>query len=288
MRWTSWLAPLAGLALVAALVAQTRSSGPAESAVLADTKLTPTRIVAEGRLAAYPGAEVTVAAEVTGIVAGMLFAEKDTVERGDLLAQLRADDLLAELRAADARVGEAEAEIRLAESELDRAERLFAEGVDTAARRDRARRDLDVARARRTTARAEVARLEADVDKHRVASPITGTVLRRFVDPGEAVESGQPILVVADLARLRIESEVDEYDAGRVALGARVTISAEGYDGERWAGVVEEIPDAVTGRVLRPQDPGRPSDTRILLVKVRLEEPTPLKLGQRVEVEIGG
>jgi len=288
MRWTSWLAPLAGLALVAALVAQTRSSGPAESAVLADTKLTPTRIVAEGRLAAYPGAEVTVAAEVTGIVAGMLFAEKDTVERGDLLAQLRADDLLAELRAADARVGEAEAEIRLAESELDRAERLFAEGVDTAARRDRARRDLDVARARRTTARAEVARLEADVDKHRVASPITGTVLRRFVDPGEAVESGQPILVVADLARLRIESEVDEYDAGRVALGARVTISAEGYDGERWAGVVEEIPDAVTGRVLRPQDPGRPSDTRILLVKVRLEEPTPLKLGQRVEVEIEG
>ena len=35
-----------------------------------------------------------------------------------------------------------------------------------------------------------------------------------------------------------------------------------------------------------PQDPGKPSDTRVLLVKVKLAEPTPLKLGQRVLVEI--
>lgn len=288
MRWTYWIAPAAGIALVAALVAQTRGASTAESATLAGAPPAPTRILAEGRLAAYPGAEVTVAAEVSGIVAGMLFAEKNAVERGDLLAQLRADDLLADLRAAEARVGETEAEIRLAESELERAEALYAEGVDTAARRDRSRRDLDVARARRATARAEVARLEADLDKHRVTSPLGGTVLRRFVDPGEAVEAGQPILTVADLGRLRIESEVDEYDAGRVALGARVAITAEGYDGASWSGVVEEIPDAVTGRVLKPQDPGRPSDTRILLVKIRLDEPTPLKLGQRVEVVIEG
>ena len=39
-------------------------------------------------------------------------------------------------------------------------------------------------------------------------------------------------------------------------------------------------------RRLKPQDPGRPSDTRVLLVKVALDEKTPLKLGQRVEVEI--
>ena len=41
-------------------------------------------------------------------------------------------------------------------------------------------------------------------------------------------------------------------------------------------------------RRLKPQDPCRPSDTRALLVKIALAETTPLKLGQRVEVTIGG
>ena len=53
-----------------------------------------------------------------------------------------------------------------------------------------------------------------------------------------------------------------------------------------WCAPPEEIPDAVSARQLRPQDPGRPSDTRVLLVKVAAREPLPLKLGQRAEVEI--
>jgi hypothetical protein len=53
-----------------------------------------------------------------------------------------------------------------------------------------------------------------------------------------------------------------------------------------WRGTVEEIPDQVVPRRIRPEDPGRPTDTRILAVKIALAGPTPLKLGQRVEVEI--
>ena len=53
---------------------------------------------------------------------------------------------------------------------------------------------------------------------------------------------------------------------------------------EAKARVVEA--DAVVGRRLEPQDPGKPEDTRLLLVKVALLEPTPLRLGQRVEIGI--
>jgi HlyD family secretion protein len=88
------------------------------------------------------------------------------------------------------------------------------------------------------------------------------------------------------LARVRVEAEVDEYDTARVALGARVAIIAEGYTDASWRGTIEEIPDTVVGRRIRPEDPGRPIDARVLPVKIALGEPTPLKLGQRVEVEI--
>jgi hypothetical protein len=57
-----------------------------------------------------------------------------------------------------------------------------------------------------------------------------------------------------------------------------VTITAEGYPGRSWKGRVEEIPDSVTLRRLKPQDPSRPTDTRILAVKVAFAETTPRSL----------
>ena len=43
---------------------------------------------------------------------------------------------------------------------------------------------------------------------------------------------------------------------------------------------------AVTGRRLKPQDPGKPTDTRVLLAKIAFDGRAPLKLGRRVELEI--
>ena len=63
---------------------------------------------------------------------------------------------------------------------------------------------------------------------------------------------------MADLKRVRVEAEVDEFDVGGMALGAAVKISAEGFPQVAWRGRVEEIPDVVVGRRLRPEDPGRP------------------------------
>ncbi len=284
---------VAGLAAVGLFALQIRGvsanqAPTAAPATLVNSGATATRVVAEGRLTTYPGAEVLVGSEVAGTIVSLPVAEKQRLRKGELVALLRADDLAAQLAEARARVVECEAEIRLAEAERDRAESLYAQKVDTASRRDKAVRDLEVSNARRTTALAAVTRLEAEIAKRRIVAPIDGVVIVRHVDSGEAIEARAGIVTIADLAQVRIEAEVDEFDAGKLVVGSAVAIAAEGYDGRRWRGTVEEIPDSVQGRRLKPQDPGKPADTRVLLVKIRLEEPTPLKLGQRVEVEIGG
>ncbi len=92
-------------------------------------------------------------------------------------------------------------------------------------------------------------------------------------------------MTIADLGRLRVEAEVDEFDIARISRGARAVITAEGHSAAQWRATVEQIPDVVTGRRLRPQDPGRPIDARVLAVKVAFGEATPLKLGQKVDVE---
>lgn len=286
-RIRRYLLPAVGVVLVTAAAVQSRVAAP-EPAVPEVVSPAAGRVVAEGRIAAYPGAEVVVSAEVAGAIVRLPVEERQSVRRGQLVVELRSDDLAAAIAEARAKQVEAAAEVRLAETELARAADLYARHVDTLTRRDRAERDLDVARARVDAAAATLVRLEAERAKRKVIAPIDGVVVSRVADPGETVEARAPIVTIADLTRLRVEAEVDEFDAARVALGAAVQVTAEGHDGRSWRGVVEEIPDAVSGRRLKPQDPGKPSDTRVLIVKVRLEEPTPLKLGQRVEVEIGG
>lgn len=286
--------PLLGLLLTAALITQLRGlrggTAEADTAAVAAPSAAPAAmsagVAAEGRIVTYPGAEVAVAADAAGVITRLTVEEKDTVRKGQLLAELEADDLRSGLAEQRARVAEADADIRLAEINLARAEKLLAARVGTEEAVDRARRDRDAATARRETATAAVARLQAQLAKTRIEAPIAGTVITRGVHPGEHLEAGDPLVTLADLTRLRIEAEVDEFDAGRMALGAPVTVTAEGWDGRSWQGTVEEIPDNVVGRRLKPQDPGKPSDTRVLLVKIALAEETPLKLGQRVEVEI--
>ena len=280
------LYPILGLLIVIATVVQvsaTRTPSPAKTPTVAKTE-TP-RIVAEGRVVTYPGAEVTVGTDVSGTIDRLDVEEKQLVRAGQVIAIIKADDTRAALSVARARVGEAQADIRLFEAEVARAQHLYREDVGSKQAWDKADRDLDSARARAESAAAEVRRLEALVEKTVITAPIDGVVITRHVHAGETIDTGEAIVTVANLEKTRVEAEIDEFDTARVRLGAPVEVTAEGF-GRTWRGTIEEIPDAVVNRRLNPQDPAKPIDTRVLLVKVAFAEQTPLKLGQRVEVRI--
>jgi RND family efflux transporter MFP subunit len=244
-----------------------------------------TRLRAEGRMAAYPGAQVVVGTDFAGTITRLLVEEKATVHRGDVLAEIRADEERAQLAEAKARMAESKADVTFYEFEADRVQRLFESHSVPRNQLDRAVRDRDAARARLQNALATAHRIEAILDKARIVAPIDGVVLLRDVQPGETVKVGQTLFTLADLSKVRVEAEVDEFDIGRVKVGSEAEVTAEGF-ANSWRARIEEIPNSVGPRKLKPQDPGKPEDTRVLLVKVALSEPTPLKLGQRVEVSL--
>ena len=286
-----------GLLLTTGLIVQSQSSEwrarlrdwmpPASAEVehVAESPVSPC-VAAEGRIVAYPGAEVVVGTEVAGLIVRLTVKEKSAVRAGDLIAELNSADLRASRAEADARVAEAEADIRFYDREVRRDQALLAKHATTPQNLDVNVRGLELARARRDAALAGRDRLDALIAKTRITAPIDGVVTARHVQLGEIAEPGRAVVTIADLNRLRIEAEVDEFDAARVELGSPVTITAEGCGPTKWHGTVEEIPDSVVGRRTRPADPGRPIDARVLPVKIALTEPTPLKLGQRIDVEI--
>lgn len=281
------LYPILGLLIVIATVVQVSATRTPRVEKPAAAKAETPRVVAEGRVVTYPGAEVTVGADVAGTIDRLNVEEKQHVRAGEVIAVIRADDMRAALSVARARVGEAEADTNLFEAEVARAKHLFQEDVGSKQTWDKAERDLDSARARAASAFAEVRRLEALVEKTVITAPIDGVVITRHLHAGETIETGDAIVTVADLKKTRVEAEIDEFDTARIRLGANVDVTAEGFS-RTWRGTIEEIPDSVVNRRLNPQDPSKPIDTRVLLVKVAFAEPTPLKLGQRVEVRMDG
>ncbi|HQZ17804.1 MAG TPA: efflux RND transporter periplasmic adaptor subunit [Vicinamibacteria bacterium] len=275
-----------GLALLAGTVMQAQPRAQAAPVTDGGAPAPQSGVAAEGRVVAYPGSEVTIGADAVGRLLRVNVEEGDLVRQGQVLAEIDASDLVASLDEAKARLEEATAERRLAQFNAERKVRLFTEGVLTAFDRDAAARDVEITQARIETAAASIRRLEATIAKTRMIAPISGTVTSRVVNAGQMVDRGDPAFTVADLDRLRIEGEAHEADADRVKIGAEVEIRADGFPGRSFRGRVEEIPGNVTLRRIKPQDPARPTDVRVLALKVAFEGKTPLKLGSTVDLVV--
>jgi HlyD family secretion protein len=284
--WTRIAIPAIALAALALAGTRAASHANATPAPAITAPSVAPMIRAEGQFVTYPGAEVTVGSEITGRIIELPVDEKVPVKKGQLLVALDASETSAQLAEARAHIEEENAEVTATAADVARMEGLAVSHAISTQELDHARRDSEAAIARRDAAVATAQRLEATLEKSRILSPIAGVVTARLVQPGEIVDANTKLITIANLHRTRVEAEVDEYDAGKIALGAPVAVTAEGYGARTWKGRVEEIPDGVVARRLKPEDPGKPTDTRVLMVKISLDEPTPFKLGQRVQVAI--
>lgn len=71
-----------------------------------------------------------------------------------------------------------------------------------------------------------------------VVSPATGVVTEKRVIEGQAVQSGQPLLTIADLAGVWIEAQLRETDASRVRVGSGADVELAALPGRSLKGTV--------------------------------------------------
>lgn len=279
-----------GLFFIAHTVSTARATWPGSAsqgdATSTESQVSSGSVVAEGRVVVYPGGQVSVASQVSGRIVRVPVQEGQTVHQGDLIAELESDECRAELAEASARLDEIDADIHLTEWKLQRTTDLSSRGATPMVEVEQQRRDLAAARARRDAAAAQVDRVRVQLGRTTITAPIDGTITARYAQTSEVIQAGSPIVTVANLKQTRIEAEVNEFDGVSIAPGLHAHVTAEGFPGIHWWATVEEVPQIVVTRQLRPQDPGRPTDSGVVLVKLSFLSPTPLKLGQRVEVTI--
>ena len=230
---------------------------------------------------------VEVGATLTGRVAEVTVREGAAVRHGEALVRLETEELRAALdqaRAAErqaaarlaglrttgrsgvqAQLEQAEATLLNARAELDRVERLVAQGFLSASRADDARRAVAVAQAQRESARAQVGALadagaeiaqaqaqlalaasasqaaRARLAQAVVVAPADARVLARQVEPGQIVQPGRALLTLALDSPLQLVAQVDERYLGQLGPGQEAAVLADAFPGQRFAARVRSI-----------------------------------------------
>lgn len=111
---------------------------------------------------------------------------------------------------------------------------------------------------------------------------LAGTVLEVNAQEGNLSPVQQPLVIVADLAQMNVESRLNEVDAGKVKLGGKVTISSKLLGNTSAQGTLTEIsPQAVAAASVQ----GNSSPT--VGVKIHLDQvPAGLKPGFTVNIQM--
>lgn len=87
--------------------------------------------------------------------------------------------------------------------------------------------------ARQDEADSQTSLLRHELRKCHVVSPVTGTVLEKYVERGEYVVPGKPLFKVADLETVFLRAYLTSLQLQRVKIGQKVTVMANFGQGER-------------------------------------------------------
>ncbi|MFH1561892.1 MAG: efflux RND transporter periplasmic adaptor subunit [Nitrospirota bacterium] len=124
------------------------------------------------------------------------------------------------------------------------------------------------------------------LEKTSISSPISGKVIRKYLQNGEMVNKDISLVAIADINKIWINAEADETDLGRIKLRTPVEISSDAYPERVFEGWVERVSDYIGTRGIRPNDPAKNLDMKVIQVKIGLKEKGLFKPGQSVDVRI--
>lgn len=144
---------------------------------------------------------------------------------------------------------------------------------------------------KRREAEAFVARTQLAIEQMNVQAPRDGTIVYTTSRNGEKRKEGdniwkaERVIEIPDLTRMKAEGDVDEVDAGRVAVGQRVSLRLDAHPDEEFQGTITSA-----GRTVQLKR-GTQDPLKVLRVEIKLDRTDPVKMrpGMRFQgtIELG-
>ena len=191
---------------------------------------------------------IEIKSKASGEIVELPVEEGDFISQGDLIARLDQKDERAEVAQAQADFDIATAELKQAQSTFVRRNQLFQDNLISEEEQGQIELDLAVAKGKVIQASTTLERAQERLSEAVVRAPIDGTILQKYVEEGQIIASGvsnvsggTPIVDIADMSSVYIETGIDEIDIGKVQIGQFATVIAEAYPELEFNGEIVRI-----------------------------------------------
>lgn len=267
----------------------------------------------------FEATTVTLSAETTGRIMMLDVSEGDSVVTGQRIAlidtailalqqrQLGSQQMSAESSSPDigAQAASLREQIAHQKHECDRQARLLADGATTRKQYDDAQATLrtlqgqldaqlsSLGKSRNSISDNAAAiqyqreQIAEQIARSTIKSPLTGTVLVKYAEPGEFAVPGRQLVKIADLNNIYLRSYFTASQLADLSIGQKVTVIADFGGDEQY-----EYPGTVTWIAQESEFTPKSIQTRdsranlVYAVKIAVKNDGRLKLGQYGEVRL--
>jgi membrane fusion protein, multidrug efflux system len=231
----------------------------AVTSIVAHREQWPATLSVIGTMEAVQG--VTVSADLPGAVVRVAFDSGKSVHAGDILVEL-------DTRQERAQLASLEAQRDLARVSYDRAQQLVDEGVIS-------RVEFDQATSQRKATEANVAEIQATIQRKTIRAPFSGILGIRQVNLGQYLSAGQAIVSLQALSPIYVNFGVPQQTLSQMVIGHAVRVAKEDLPNAAFSGRVTAV-DSVVNEA-----------TRNIQIQATLSNPDgKLRPGMFVQVEV--
>ncbi len=199
-----------------------------------------------------PERSATIRSEMSGAVVQTYAEGGQRVSAGQPLAQLDAAVLRDQQLSAQGAVTTAQSNYDIAQRDLSRNTTLEKAGAIAERDLERARNVLIAAQGQLSTARAQLANINKQLDKASVRAPFSGVVSQRQANAGDVVSPGTALFTVVDPGSMQLEASVPADALTQVRVGMPVDFRVNGYPNRTFTGRITRVnptADPVTRQV---------------------------------------
>ena len=189
----------------------------------------------------YSRSSPDIAAEVSGRVISVIADIGDTVDKGQVLAQIDSEKYDLQLAQSKAEIARLSALLVNQELDLKRAEKLFKDSLVSEEMVDRTRAEFTALSEQINAANAQLRNSERLIEETKIKAPIKTQVSAKHIDIGDFVQNGMIVYELVDTKNLRVALSFPEYQSLKLKKGLKVFLTTPTSRNQNVETIIKEI-----------------------------------------------
>jgi membrane fusion protein, multidrug efflux system len=188
-----------------------------------------------------PFEEVSIGAEIDGIIKSVKIDEGTAVSKGMLLATIDDIEYNQGVLSAQAALRQAEVSLANAKLEFSRKDALYKEELVTKQQYDDVSTRLSLAESDVEKVRASLSIAKQKLEKTKIYAPLSSRVKEKLVSEGDFVKNGTRLFTLIQPNPLKLRFSVSERDVGKMKVGQDVSVKVDAFPDREFKGKVSIV-----------------------------------------------